>query len=44
MERWMKKIGEEEARLSTAVAFEAYRRPLVTLTLLKYLVRIVTAL
>ena len=40
-ERWMKRLQDEEARLSTAVAFDAYGRPLEMVTLFKYLSRII---
>ena len=40
-ERWMKRLQDEEARLSTAVAFEAYVRPLEMVKLFKYLSRII---
>ena len=40
-ERWMKRLQDEEAGLSTTVAFEAYVRPLEMVTLFKYLSRII---
>ena len=38
--KWMR---EEEARESTSVVFQAYRRPLGTVTKFKYLGRVLTA-
>ena len=43
MMRRLKQLPEEEARLSTTVAFEAYGIPLWTVKVFKYPVRILTA-
>ena len=42
-ERFMKKRWEEEARMITVMAFEAYMRPLERVAEFKYLWRILTA-
>ena len=42
-ERRMKRLWQEEARLTTAMDFDAYGKPLETVTELKYLGRILMA-